>query len=322
MGHAKALILAAIIVLAEQPGMLVGEGQGPIVPMTPVDGLDLRKVRLGQKLFHDGRLSRDGSISCASCHLIDKGGMDNLPRSPGVDGKTGDINTPTIINAAYNLAQFWDGRAPSLADQIAGPINSPLEMASSWPLVLASLRQDRPLMAQFELIYAAGLAESSIVDAIVTYERYLVAVDSPFDRWLRGDREAIPEQAAQGYQLFRDYGCIACHQGVNVGGNMYAELGTGGDYFVDRGGKMTDADLGRFNVTGNEQDKYVFKVPSLRLVSMTAPYFHDASIMLLKDAVAIMGKYQLKREIPDKDCDKIVAFLNSLAGDWPAPVGE
>ena len=303
-------------------GLAIWAGGGAASAAEPIEPLPLRieldaaKVALGDKLFHDKRLSRDGTIACASCHRLDSGGVDNTPVSTGIDGAKGSINAPTVLNSGFNFRQFWDGRARSLEEQAAGPIHNPIEMGSDWQQVLAKLRQDTALTAQAAAAYPQGLTEESIVDAIATFKSSLVT-PAPFDRYLRGDSSAIDLSAARGYELFKDYGCVACHQGVNVGGNMFQVFGVMGDYFAKRGGP-TEADLGRFNVTGLEADKHVFKVPSLRNVALTAPYFHDGSAATLEDAVDVMFRYQLGRSAPAEDKALIVEFLHTLTGDEQA----
>lgn len=284
-----------------------------IQPLQPVGGLDVRKVRLGERLFHEPQLSGDGSISCASCHAPDRAGIDGLSRSVGAGGRTGGFNAPTVFNAVYNSHQFWDARALTLEDQITGPIGNPVEMNSSWPKVLTRLKLDGAYRRAFTAIYGDGVTADNVRDAIAIFERTLVTLDAPFDRYLRGEEGAISEKAKRGYELFKSYGCIACHQGRNVGGNMLQKFGVIGDYFADHG-KLDDADNGRFNVTGDERDRYVFKVPSLRLAVLTAPYFHDGSVSTLEKAIRIMARYQLGREIPDEDVALIIDFLHTLPG--------
>ncbi|MCW8915927.1 MAG: cytochrome-c peroxidase [Magnetovibrio sp.] len=277
--------------------------------------IDLRKVQLGEEMFHDARLSADDTISCATCHDLNNGGVDGRQKAVGIGGAEGTINTPTVFNSAYNFKQFWDGRAESLEEQAAGPVHNPSEMGSNWPDVVAKLKKDERIVRMFSDIYTDGVTGNNIVDAIATFERTLVTIDAPFDRYLQGDKTAISVEAAKGYELFSTYGCISCHQGVNVGGNMYQTMGIMGDYFKDRG-DVKDQDLGRYKITGRESDRHVFKVPSLRVVAHTAPYFHDGSAETLEDAVRNMAKYQLGRNMPEADINAIVAFLNSLAGDY------
>lgn len=276
--------------------------------------LDADTVALGRKLFHDARLSADNTISCASCHPLGRGGADGRVHSIGIKGAEGNINAPTVLNSGLNFAQFWDGRAATLEDQIDGPINNPKEMGSNWEQVVDKLKQDSDYRSAFAKLYREGLTPANIKDAIATFERSLVTPNAPFDRYLQGDNSAISEQAKHGYVLFQSYGCITCHQGQNLGGNMYEKMGLMGNYFESRG-NLTDADLGRFNVTHQESSRYEFKVPSLRNVALTAPYFHDGSVATLPEAVEVMVKYQLGRTMPQQDRDDIVHFLSSLSGE-------
>ncbi len=277
--------------------------------------LDSRKVSLGQQLFHDPRLSKDDSISCASCHGLTTGGVDNRARSIGVGGGVGGINAPSVFNSGLNFVQFWDGRAPSLEAQIDGPVNHPLEMASNWPLVSQKLAADANYPGLFAALYSDGISASNIKDAIATFERSLITPNSRFDKFLSGEATALNAQEKQGYELFQSYGCASCHQGQNLGGNMFEKMGLMGDYFADRG-NPTDVDKGRFNVTHDAQNLHEFRVPSLRNVALTAPYFHDGYAQTLEQAVAIMAKYQLGRPMPPEHLSAIVAFLRSLTGQY------
>lgn len=287
------------------------------VPAPPV--IAVAKVALGRALFHDPRLSHDDSIACANCHNVQTGGHDPSGFSIGVGGAVGIINAPTVFNASLNFAQFWDGRSASLEEQAHGPVHNPIEMASSWAEAIPKLQADADFRRQFEAVYPAGLSPEAIVDAISAYERRLLTPDAPFDRFLRGETTAIDARSREGYRLFTEIGCVSCHQGVNIGGNMYQRFGVLGDYFKDRAAvrPIQPADYGRFNVTGLEEDRYVFKVPGLRNVALTAPYFHDASAETLQDAVAIMGRYQLGRALSASEIDAIVAFLHTLTGKNP-----
>ncbi|MBF0281146.1 MAG: cytochrome-c peroxidase [Zetaproteobacteria bacterium] len=286
----------------------------PIQPLeAPV--VDKHKVALGDKLFHDPRLSADDSISCASCHSLDLGGTDNQPRSLGIKGQLGAVNAPTVFNSGFNLAQFWNGRASTLEEQAAGPIHNPVEMGSNFKQVIEKLSADREYVQQFQAIYPdQGITSETLVDAIATFERSLVTIDSPFDRYLRGEEHAINAREKRGYELFQDYGCVACHQGKNVGGNMYQKFGIMDDYFAKK--TLTDADNGRFSVTGFEEDRFVFKVPGLRLAVLTAPYFHNGSTETLEEAINTMAHYQLGRTIPKEDVEYIIDFLHSLVGQY------
>jgi len=287
---------------------------GPIRPIPQNIKIDPERVALGKALFHDNRLSKDNSISCASCHSLEKGGTDNLPLSIGINGAVGGINAPTVLNSGFNFVQFWDGRSKTLEDQAAGPVHNPMEMGSNWTEVIMKLSSDKWFVDQFNIIYSDGMTGINIQDAIATYERALITPNSPFDKYFLGDETAMSEEAIEGYHLFKDYGCVSCHQGINIGGNMFQRLGVMDDYFKDRG-NLTKEDYGRFNVTGRESDKYKFKVPSLRNVALTAPYFHDGTAETLHDAVRIMTRYQLGKPVNEKHVDFLVAFLESLTGE-------
>jgi len=286
----------------------------PIKPV-PKGEFDPAKAELGKQLYFDKRLSGDNTVSCATCHPLDSGGTDNKKVSDGIEGKKGTINAPTVFNTGLLFSQFWDGRAQSLADQIDGPVQNPVEMGSLWPDVVAKLYKDDAYAAAFKAVYPSGITRNNIKNAIAEYERSLNTVNSRFDQYLLGNSDAINEQEKQGYQLFKQYGCVSCHQGAAVGGNMYQVFGVINNYFQRRG-NITTADLGRYNVTGNVEDRYMFKVPSLRMVALTAPYLHDGNAKTLRDAVDIMFEFQLGREAPDEDKDAIVAFLKTLPGEY------
>ena len=306
-----ALVFAALICAF---GATLAQSDEPIKPLPTEVRLDAKKVALGERLFNDKRLSRDSSISCASCHDLAKGGVDGLATGVGIGGAKGPINVPTVFNSSLNFRQFWDGRAATLEEQVAGPVHDPLEMGSNWADVLAKLAKDGALVDQIKQSYPDGLQAKNIQDAIAVFERSLTTPNARFDRYLRGDKAALSGDELRGYQLFKAYGCVACHQGVNVGGNMFQTFGVMGDYFTKRG-NLTRADLGRYNVTKSETDKHVFKVPSLRNVALTAPYFHDGSAKTLGDAVDVMFKFQLGRPASAQDKELIVKFLHTLTGE-------
>jgi cytochrome c peroxidase len=296
------------------------QSREPLEPLPEVPVLDAKVVALGRRLFHDGRLSADGKVSCSGCHDLAKGGMDSRPHSFGIAGKEGVVNAPTVYNAALNFVLFWDGRAATLEEQIGGPITNPLEMGSSWERALGALKADPSYVAGFAAAFPDGLSEHNVRRAIADFERTLLTRGSPFDRFLGGDEHALSPEARAGYETFKSVGCIACHQGRNVGGNMFQRFGVLGDYFKDRG-HVSEADYGRYNVTHNEADRFVFRVPSLRNVERTAPYFHDGSAATLSQAVQVMARYQLGRKLLDDQVLSIIAFLKSLSGDL-APAGE
>ncbi len=242
--------------------------------------------------------------------------MDGLPRSVGVKGRLGTINTPTIFNSGLAFVQFWDGRAATLEAQIDGPLHNPLEMDGNWDDTLSKLRKDPTYPGKFAAIYSDGITADNIKDAIAVYERSLITPNSPFDHYLRGDKSALTDQQLRGYRLFKSYGCSSCHQGRLVGANLYEKMGIVADYFGSKQ-ELTTADMGRFNITGIEEHRHEFKVPSLRNIARTAPYFHDASASDLHEAVYTMGYYQLGRKIPAGDIEAIVHFLHSLTGELP-----
>ncbi|EDZ63587.1 cytochrome-c peroxidase [Sulfurimonas gotlandica GD1] len=267
------------------------------------------KVKLGKKLFFDTRLSKDNTISCATCHPIHMGGMDNLEKSFGVNGVEGDVNSPTVLNSGFNFVQFWDGRVRTLEEQVEGPLHNPKEMATNWPETTEKLRKDQQYKELFQKVYNDEITIDHIKNAIAEYERSLIA-PGRFDRFLNGDTKAISKIEQEGYELFKSYGCSSCHQGINVGGNMYEKLGVFTPYFYDR--NITKADKGRFNVTNDIVHLHEFKVPSLRNVAKTYPYFHDGSVKTLQEAIKIMAKHQVGQSISDEDIEKIVKFLNTL----------
>ena len=271
---------------------------------------DEAKVALGHDLYFDGRLSGDGSIQCHTCHQLDKGGVDRLDTSTGIDGKKGPINAPTVFNAAFNFVQFWDGRAADLADQAKGPPTNPVEMGShSWDDIVARFEMDEEFKKEFLKEYPQ-VTKETLTHAIGEYEKTLITPNSDFDRYLKGDKTALSEQQVRGYELFKQHKCDTCHTGVAMGRQSYEYMGLYGDYFKDRGTPLTDADEGRFAQTKDPFDMHRFKVPTLRNIALTAPYFHDASAKELKDAVSAMLKYQSNVKQPaQKDVEYITSFL-------------
>ncbi|MCP4271218.1 MAG: cytochrome-c peroxidase [Gammaproteobacteria bacterium] len=290
----------------------------PIQPIPISSKANPQKVLLGEKLFHDPLLSSDNTISCASCHNVNEFGIDHLPTAVGIKGQVGKINSPTVMNSKFNLSQFWDGRAENLQEQAKGPVVNPIEMGTSWNEALTKLKNSTFYRKVFESIYPEGITINSVTDAIQEYEMTLLTKNAPFDQYLKGNINSITEEQKLGYTLFIDYGCIACHQGVNVGGNMYQRMGSFQTYFTPLESNQKPEDLGRYNVTKLEKDKYVFKVPSLRLVAHTAPYFHDGSVATLKEAIQLMAKHQLGREISDAEIIDIIDFIKSLTGTYEA----
>lgn len=289
-------------------------------PVRPIDQtleVDEAKAALGFALFHDARLSVDNTVSCATCHALETAGVDNHQYSHGVDDQVGGVNAPTVYNAVYNFVQFWDGRAKTLADQAAGPPLNPIEMAStSFDEIIAKLQADKPFAKAFNAVYPDGLTEANITNAIEEFERTLITPDSRFDKWLRGDSEAITPDELAGYELFKKYDCATCHVGPNLGGQSYELMGLRRHYFADRGMELTNEDNGRYKETQIERDRHRFKVPGLRNVEHTWPYYHDGTRETLEEAVRDMGIYQSGVELTSAEVDQITAFLKTLTGEY------
>ena len=289
----------------------------PVRPIDLTTEVDQEKVALGFALFHDTRLSVDNTVSCASCHDLSTAGVDNHQYSHGVDDQVGGVNAPTVYNAVYNFVQFWDGRAKTLADQAAGPPLNPIEMAStSFDEIISKLQADKPFAKAFTAVYPDGLTEANITDAIEEFERTLITPNSRFDKWLRGDNEAITADELAGYELFKKYDCATCHVGPNLGGQSYELMGLRRHYFADRGLELTVEDNGRFKETQLERDRHRFKVPGLRNVEHTWPYYHDGTRETLEDAVRDMGIYQSGVELTSLEVDQITSFLKTLTGEY------
>lgn len=289
-------------------------------PVRPIDkelAYDAEKAALGFALFHDPRLSLDNTVSCATCHALETAGVDNHRYSHGVDDQLGGVNAPTVYNAVYNLVQFWDGRAVTLADQAAGPPLNPVEMASpSFDHIIAKLEADKDFAEAFKAAYPEGFNQANITDAIEQFERTLITPDSRFDKWLRGDDAAITADELEGYQLFKRYDCATCHVGPNLGGLTYELMGLRRHYFAERGLELTVEDDGRYKETQDERDRHRFKVPGLRNVEHTWPYYHDGTRETLEEAVRDMALYQVDVEMAPAEVDKVVSFLKTLTGEY------
>lgn len=288
----------------------------PVRPLMPAPKTDPRKVELGRLLYHDTRLSADNTISCATCHGLDTGGVDRLRYSKGVNGQLGGVNAPTVFNATFNHRQFWDGRAADLAEQAGGPPLNPVEMASaSWEQIVEKLNRDEAFKNKFAEVYPEGLSGKTITDAIAEFEKTLVTPNSRFDKYLKGDKNALTKDEIEGYGLFKAAKCATCHTGHNLGGLSFEYMGVLNDYFADRG-DMTDADKGLFNFEKAEKNVGKFKTPTLRNVALTPPYFHDGTVTSLEKAAAHMLKYQSGVRLSDADIKKIVLFLETLTGQY------
>lgn len=300
--------------VADAPPSASKIGSSSLLPLPAMPRLAPEKVALGKQLFHEPKLSHDDSLTCASCHDLQRGGGDHQRVSVGINGQLGSVNAPTVFNVSLNVAQFWDGRAKTLEEQVAGPIQNPIEMGSTWSEVLKKLKADQAYQQAFQYNYPDGITAANVADALATFERSLLTHGARFDRYLLGDKHAMTAVEIDGYRRFVDHGCASCHQGAGIGGNMFQHFGIMEDYF--KGRPSTAADLGRFNVTHLEEDRHVFKVPSLRNVGLTAPYFHDGSADTLEKVIHIMGRYQLGMELSSEDTHSIAAFLRTLSGTW------
>lgn len=290
----------------------------PYGPQQPNDNAMTReKINLGKMLFFDPRLSASGVISCNTCHNLGTGGDDNLPTSVGHGWQKGPRNSPTVFNAVFNRAQFWDGRAEDLKAQAKGPVQAGVEMANNPAQVVVTLKSMPEYVERFGRAFpgeADPVTFDNMAKAIEAFEVTLVTPASPFDQFVEGNDAAMTESQKQGLDLFVERGCTACHSGVNVGGENYFPFG-----LIKRPGAdiLPPGDKGRFQVTNSVSDEYVFRAAPLRNIALTAPYFHSGQVWDLKQAVAVMGTAQLGTEISDDEAGKIVAFLESLTGELP-----
>jgi len=283
----------------------------PIVPIPKTVSFDKQKALLGKKLFYDTRLSEDSTICCNSCHNLSDGGADPATVSYGVKGHKGNIQSPTVYNARYNFKQFWNGRANDLKEQAAGPLNNPNEHGMNPKLIEQRLNNSKTYKKLFKAVYKTKhISYSQVLDAIVEFEKALITPNAKFDKYLRKEAKLTPQEQ-EGYALFKQYGCITCHNGINVGGNSFQKMGTFFPY--DTNASYPD----RAEVLHNKNYRNVYKVPTLRNIALTAPYFHDGSATTLLQAVQKMSYHNLGIEIPKEDAQKIVAFLKTLTGEMP-----
>jgi cytochrome c peroxidase len=285
----------------------------PITPIRPAQEINLSQAELGKKLYFDPRLSKSGFISCNSCHNLSMGGTDNLKTSIGHNWQQGPINAPTVLNSSLNVAQFWDGRAADLKEQAGGPIANPGEMAFTHTLAVSLLESIPGYVNEFKLVFGEeGIDIDKVTTAIAEFEKTLVTPNSRFDKWLLGDKDALTTDEFRGWILFKQSGCTACHNGSAAGGNTFQKMG-----IVEPYKSTSPAADGRFAVTGKDADRFNFKVPTLRNVELTYPYFHDGEAQTLTEAVDIMGRLQLGKKFTDEENAQIVAFLKTLTGDQP-----
>jgi len=284
----------------------------PIQPIEPAKVTAPDKVELGKQLFFDPRLSMSGIISCNTCHNLSFGGVDNLKTAIGHKWRPGPVNSPTVFNSSLAIAQFWDGRAGDLKEQAGGPIMADVEMAMPHTLAVDVIQSIPGYVSQFKTVYGTDKVDiDKITDAIAEFEKTLVTPNSRFDQWLKGDDKALTKAELEGYQLFKNSGCVACHNGPAVGGTSFQKMGVVEPY------TSTSPVEGRSAVTGKDAERFMFKVPTLRNVELTYPYFHDGEAATLAEAVDVMGRLQLGRKYSDDEIEKIVAFLKTLTGDRP-----
>ncbi len=296
-------------------------GTLPLVAENPNNPVTDEKVSLGKMLYFDNRLSKDNTQSCNTCHNLETYGVDNLSTSPGNNGEFGTRNSPTVFNAALHISQFWDGREPDVEAQAGGPILNPIEMAMPSEKVvverLSKIDEYNKLFAEVFPNDKNPISYTNIQNAIGAFERKLIT-PSRFDDFIAGDLNALSTIEKEGLQIFLDKGCVACHSGNVLGGNIYQKFGIFDDYWKHT--KSTKIDEGKFEVTKKESDKYIFKSPSLRNIEKTYPYFHDGSVNDLKEAVTIMAKVQLNKDLSKNELNALVAFLSSLTGELPEDI--
>jgi cytochrome c peroxidase len=316
----KMRLLVSALALAGSVSMVSAAESLPKEAPAPADNPTTEaKVELGQMLYHDPRLSSTGTVSCASCHNTMLGGEDNRPNSMGVNGQTGGRSAPTVWNAAFSKVQFWDGRAASLEDQAAGPVTNPIEMGmKSWDDVVARLKSIEGYQQAFEQAFGKdSISKDNATKAIAAYERTLITPNSPYDKYVDGDKAALTEQQVRGLEKVAELGCTSCHSGpaFNGGGTFQRfPVNTNGYFEAQYHFKK---DKGLAEVTKNEADAHLWKVPTLRNVALTAPYFHNGSVKTLDKAVTLMGKLQLGKDLSKEEVADIVAFLNALTGEFP-----
>ena len=298
--------------------------QHALQPIPDSLATDIRKVTLGRKMYNEARVSLDGTLSCATCHVIDQGGADSrgTRTSEGIYGQFGGINAPTVLNAAFNVEQFWNGRAHTLADQAAGPPVNPVEMGDqTWEQICERLKEDASLVAEFQSIYPEGITQATVTDAIAEYEKTLITPNDRLDQMLKGDENALTEEEKKGLAAFMDNSCAICHVGKTLGGQSFETLGIYEDYYAAREQSnpdivYNDDDKGLAGFTGDTADLHRFKVPGLRNISKTSPYFHDGTQATIEDAVRAMFRFELGvKEAPESDVASISAFLRTLDGE-------
>ena len=304
--------IAASVLSSVALGAITAQASEPIEVIRPPQNINVGMVELGKKLFFDPRLSKSGFISCNSCHNLSMGGSDNLPTSIGDKWQQGPINSPTVLNSSLNLAQFWDGRAADLKEQAGGPIANPGEMAFSHTLAIDVIESIPAYKREFKTVFGKERIDiDQVTAAIAEFEKTLVTPNSRFDQWLLGNKEALSPKELAGYKLFKESGCVACHNGAAAGGNSFQKMGLVEPY------KSNSPAEGRSAVTGKDADRFNFKVPTLRNVELTYPYFHDGAANTLAEAVDVMARIQLGKNYTKQENEQVVAFLKTLTGDQP-----
>ena len=292
---------------------MAAQRREPIEPIKPAAISNPAMVELGKKLYFDPRLSKSGFISCNSCHNLSMGGSDNLKSSIGHNWQKGPINSPTVLNSSMNVAQFWDGRAPTLKEQAGGPIANPKEMAFTHELAVAVIASIPQYVQDFKTVFGTPSVDiDKVTTAIAAFEETLVTPNSRFDKWLIGDDGALTADEVEGYRVFKSSGCVMCHNGPAAGGSSFQKMGVVEPYVTD------NPEQGRVEVTHQDADRFNFKVPTLRNVELTYPYFHDGAAETLTQAVEVMGRVQLGHRFTDVENAKIVGFLKTLTGDQPS----
>ncbi len=282
----------------------------PIEPIPQLFDYDREKALVGKRLFMDKRFSSDGTVSCATCHDLEKGGVDNMKFSLGVQNQKGNMNAPTVLNSRFNFRQFWNGRAEDLKEQAAGPIHNPVEMGLDDEKVMNIVLSDKDYQAGFKKFLDREPTFDDVLDAIAEFEKALVTPDSKFDRYLRGET-VLSEEERRGYLAFKQLGCVSCHNGVNVGGNSFQYFGAVNP--VQEDPNASD----RYQVTRDPFDRSRYKVPTLRNIELTYPYFHDGSASTLNEAVSMMAHHNLGFDLTEEEVNDIVAFLKTLTGVMP-----
>ncbi|WGS88328.1 cytochrome-c peroxidase [Methylomonas sp. UP202] len=315
----KIRLLVAALAMTGSMSASAAESLPASAPAPENNPTTAEKVSLGKMLYHDPRLSSTGTVACASCHNTMLGGEDNRPNSMGVNGQTGGRSAPTVWNAAFNAVQFWDGRAASLEEQAAGPVTNPIEMGmKSWDDVVARLKTIEGYQDAFEKAFGKdSISKDNATKAIAAYERTLITPNSAYDKYVEGDTNAMTEQQVRGMKKAVEIGCTSCHSGPAFNGaGMFQKFPVNSNGYFEAQYHF-QKDLGRAEVTKSDADKHFWKVPTLRNVALTAPYFHNGSVKTLDRAVWLMAKLQLNKELSDAEVADIVAFLNALSGEFP-----